>query len=356
MNATRLALVWVFFVAISAAPFVNNHPMPGSTVYSPAGALVVGVLSGSVWTFATVLVLRLFQRLPFRRGRRLQAAAAHLGQFVLCATLNAIAFRGATTIVTGTLPTGFSEASIGYIGSIIAYAAITIVAFILDSSARAQAAELQLANANAAAAEARLHALRAQLQPHFLFNALNTVAMAVRRADRQEALAVVLDLSTLLRSLLRRTGTELVSLSEEADFIKQYLAIEQIRFRDRLQVDWEIAPDALEAAVPSMILQPVIENALRHGIGKSVRGGAIRIRIATEHGQLNVAVEDDGPGFAPDWRAGVGLTNVQNRLALHFGERATLDTSTANQGSSVRLSIPYSRMNGNAQVQPTDRR
>jgi two-component system, LytTR family, sensor kinase len=356
MNRTRLALLWLFYVGVCTAPFVANHPLPGSTVYSARGAIVVGVLCAVVWTFATVLILRLTRRLPFRRGQRLKVAGAHLGQFALCVVLNAIAFRAATTIATGTLPTGLSEGSTGWLGSIIMYSAITLVAFILDSRERAQAAELQLANANAVAAEARLHALRTQLQPHFLFNALNTVAMAVRRADRQEALAVVLDLSALLRTALKRTGTELVSLSEEVDFIKQYLEIEQIRFRDRLNIDWAIEPAAEDAAVPSMILQPLVENALRHGIGKKVRGGHVGIRIATASGRLNIAIEDDGPGFPAEWSPGVGLANVQNRLALHFGERARFETSSVGPGASVRMSIPYTRMNGNAEVHAADRR
>jgi two-component system LytT family sensor kinase len=355
MNRKRLALLWLFYVAVCAAPFVSNHPLPGSTVYSAPGAIVVGVLCAVVWTFATTLILRLSRRLPFRRGQRLKATVGHLAQFALCTVLNAIAFRAATTIVTGTLPTGLSEGSTGWLGSIIMYLAISLVAFILESRERAQAAELQLAHAHAVAAEAKLHALRAQLQPHFLFNALNTVAMAVRRADRQEALAVVLDLSALLRTALKRTGTELVSLAEEVDFIKQYLEIEQIRFRDRLQIDWDIETGAQDAAVPSMILQPLVENALRHGIGKKVKGGHIRIRIATANGRLNIAIEDDGPGFPDEWSAGVGLANVQNRLALHFGDRAGLETSSIGPGASVRLSIPYTRINGNAEVHATHR-
>lgn len=120
-------------------------------------------------------------------------------------------------------------------------------------------------------------------------------------------------------------------------------------------VDWEIEPAAQDAAVPSMILQPLAENALRHGIGKKVKGGHIRVRIAVANGRLNIAIEDDGPGFPSEWSPGVGLANVQNRLALHFGERASFETSTG-PGASVRLSIPYTRMNGNAEVHTAHRR
>src|SRR5688572_12128881 len=356
MNRKRLALLWLFYAAVCAAPFVANHPLPGSAVYSGPGAIVVGVLSGAVWTFATVLILRLSRRLPFRRGQRWKATVAHLAQFVLCVVLNAIAFRVATTVVTGIVPTGSSEAATGYLGSIIMYVAITLVAFILESRERAQTAELQLAQANAAAAEARLHALRAQLQPHFLFNALNTVAMAVRRADRQEALAVVLDLSTLLRTILRRSDTELVRLDEELEFIERYLDIEKIRFRRDLHTEWQIDSHARNAAIPAIILQPLVENALRHGVQKNAQASRIRFSATARNGTLDIAIEDDGPGFAEQWREGVGIANVRNRLALLFAARAHLHIERTQQGASVRLLLPFTELPKDGEVQSTDRR
>lgn len=357
MNARQSVLLWLFYSALTAVPFLRNHELPGTRVFSVAGALVIGLLMGFVWLVVTELIIRVTRRLPFRRGHSVKPALAHFAHLVLFAALTALAFAAAALIITGSIATGlesviWSSAEL----TLIAYPSIAFVAYILDSRARTQTAELQLANAQAVAAEAKLHALRAQLQPHFLFNALNTVAMAVRRADRQEALAVVLDLSALLRTALKRTGTELVSLAEEVDFIKQYLEIEQIRFRDRLHVDWDIDHAAQDAAVPSMILQPLAENALRHGIGKKVKGGHIRIRITQNDGRLNIAIEDDGPGFPPGWRAGVGLANVQNRLMLHFGERASFHTSNSERGASVHLSIPYNQMNGHAEVHAADRR
>lgn len=357
MNPRRIVLLWVFYGALIATPFLTRHTLPGTDIRSSAGAVLIGVQIGLAWTLITRLLFRLADRLPFRRGQWLKPAAAHVALWILCATLQAAAFIVAALAVAGGVPNGLNEVIWSSLElAIIAYGGIAFVTFIVDSMARTQAAELHLANAQAVAAEAKLHVLRAQLQPHFLFNALNTVAMAVRRADRQEALAVVLDLSALLRTALERTGTELVSLAEEVDFIKQYLEIQQIRFRDRLHVDWEIEPAARDAAVPSMILQPLAENALRHGVGKKVRGGHIRIRIGTAQGRLNIVIEDDGPGFPADWSPGVGLANVQSRLAIHFGERATFETSSAGPGASVRLSIPYTRMNGNAQVHAAHRR
>ncbi len=351
MTRKRIVILWLFFAVLNTGHYWGGHPMPATRMPSLLGAVVLGVLVATVWAAATPFIFRLAEYLPFKRGHWFKPAVAHVAHMILWGLLTRIVVEVAIGVLTGGRPEGTD----GLISSTLsfwnsAYWLIAFVAVVLESRAREQAAELQAAHANAAAAEAKLHALRAQLQPHFLFNALNTVAMAVRRSDRQEALAVVLDLSALLRTALQRTGTELVSLSEEVDFIKQYLEIEQIRFRDRLQIDWEIDPAAQDAAVPSMILQPLVENALRHGIGKSVAGGHIRLRIATANGRLNIVVEDDGPGFAEQWEAGVGLSNVQNRLALHFGERARLETASDGSGARVRLSIPYTRMNGHADV------
>src|SRR5688572_3586296 len=357
MNARRSVVLWLVYGAIIATPFLTRHAIPGTDIDSSAGAAVIGVLIGFAWLVITHALFLLADRLPFKRGRWARPALAHFALFLSCAAMQAMAFAVAALVVSGGSPIGVEEIlwSSGEL-AVIAYGTIAFVTFILDQTARNQATELQLANAHAVAAEAKLHALRSQLQPHFLFNALNTVAMAVRRADRQEALAVVLDLSALLRTALKRTGTELVPLSDEVDFIKQYLEIEQIRFRDRLRIDWDVEPAAHDAAVPSMILQPLVENAVRHGIGKKKNGGHVRIRIATSNGRLNIAIEDDGPGFVGNWSAGVGLSNVQNRLALHFGERATIETSNPERGASVRLSIPYTSMNGNADVHAADRR
>jgi signal transduction histidine kinase len=357
MNAKRSALLWLFYAALIALPYLTNHPMPGTGLNSWVGALVIGVLVGFVWLVLTGLVIATTKRYSFKRGHSVKPAIAHFAQLILFAMVTAGAFGVAAFIVAGGTPTGFEEIvwASGEL-AVIVYPGIAFVTFILDSSARTQAAELQLAHAHALAAEAKLHALRAQLQPHFLFNALNTVAMAVRRADRQEALAVVLDLSALLRTALKRTGTELVSLSEEVDFIKQYLEIEQIRFRDRLHIEWAIEPDTHDAAVPSMILQPIVENALRHGIGKKVRDAHLRIRILAMNGRLHIDVEDDGPGFPAEWSTGFGLTNVQHRLALHFGERSSFEIAGASPGARVRMSFPYTRMNGNAEVHSAHRR
>ena len=357
MNARRSVVLWLVYGAIIATPFLTRHAIPGTDIDSSAGAAVIGVLIGFAWLVITHALFLLADRLPFKRGRWARPALAHFALFLSCAAMQAMAFGVAALVVSGGSPIGVEEIlwSSGEL-AVIAYGTIAFVTFILDQTARTQATELQLANAHAVAAEAKLHALRSQLQPHFLFNALNTVAMAVRRADRQEALAVVLDLSALLRTALKRTGTELVPLSDEVDFIKQYLEIEQIRFRDRLNIDWTVDAAAHDAAVPSMILQPLVENAVRHGVGRKVRGGHVRIRVATANGRLHIDVEDDGPGFPEHWNAGVGLTNVQNRVALHFGDEASLETSGAGESARVRLSIPHIRMNGDAEVHAADRR
>jgi LytS/YehU family sensor histidine kinase len=131
-----------------------------------------------------------------------------------------------------------------------------------------------------------------------------------------------------------------VPLSEELEFVQRYLAIEQIRFRDRLNVVWNVEPDAGTLAVPRFLLQPIIENALHHGIGRKADAGVLEIRAGVADGRLAVSICDDGPGFPEDWTEGVGLRNVRARLMLHYGPEATLRTSNRARGAAVELSIP----------------
>jgi LytS/YehU family sensor histidine kinase len=228
------------------------------------------------------------------------------------------------------------------------YVVTVAVISILEYQARARRAELAALEAERLSAGARALALRSQLNAHFLFNTLNTVAMAVRRSDRDEALSIVVGLGGLLRTVLRRSSAELIPLKDEIEFVTRYLDIERVRFRDRLVVEWLIAPEVQQAAVPALILQPVVENALRHGIEKRSEAGNLRIEASRSGDVLAIAVHDDGPGFASEWVDGTGLSNVRDRLSIHFDTAGRLDVVSKEQGASVRLSLPFTEVNGGA--------
>jgi len=191
--------------------------------------------------------------------------------------------------------------------------------------------------------QARLGALRAQLRPHFMFNAMNSVAMLVRGNRGPEAVDMIAKLSGLLRDSLDENGDAEVTVEEELALAKRYLAIEEVRFADRLQVTMTVSDQARTVRVPRLILQPVVENAVRHGIGASAAAGRIEITARTAGSQLVVTVRDDGPGPAASMNGGggVGLKNTRERLRAAYGTQARLTLEHAPDGGAVAtLVIP----------------
>jgi len=193
--------------------------------------------------------------------------------------------------------------------------------------------------------KARMDALTSQINPHFLFNTLNTVSSLIR-FDPDMARGVVLKLSNILRRLLRKHET-FVPLREELDFIDDYLDIEVIRFgRDKLQIFKEIDPEALDAFVPSMLLQPMIENAIKHGLAPRLEGGEIRIRTQRRGGRLYLEIDDNGIGIPPErlrevYGGGIGISNVFERLRLLYGDQFKMDIrSREGEGTQICIEIP----------------
>jgi LytS/YehU family sensor histidine kinase len=193
-------------------------------------------------------------------------------------------------------------------------------------------------------ARAELHALKMQLHPHFLFNTLNTFNTYVR-VDQSVAQRMISRLSDLLRGALESERVQEVTLEQELESVRAYVDIEQVRLDDRLRVDWLIGPDTLQASVPHLILQPLVENAIRHGVAPRLEGGKVDIIAARANGMLRLEVHDDGVGargHAAQAGGGHGLSNTRNRLKQLYGEQQTMITSTPETGGfTVELTIPY---------------
>jgi two-component system LytT family sensor kinase len=192
--------------------------------------------------------------------------------------------------------------------------------------------------------QARMDALSRQINPHFLFNTLNTVSSLIR-TDPQQARAVVYKLSNILRRLLRKQEN-FNPLAEELDFIDDYLSIEMIRFGDKLRFEKEVDPATLDRLVPSMLLQPLIENSVKHGLSSKVDGGVVRFRSSLREGRLLLLVEDDGVGIpevklATLREQGIGVSNVDERLKVLFGAdyRMRID-SQPGHGTRIEIEIP----------------
>jgi signal transduction histidine kinase len=228
--------------------------------------------------------------------------------------------------------------------------AITGVVLLAHNANRLREQEARTARAEALRAQAELAALRAQLQPHFLFNALHSIS-AVLRSDPRGAEQALEQLGSMLRYALgvQRDDREDVTLAEELDFVRAYLAIEQLRFGDRLRVQEQIDPEALECAVLAVTLQPLVENAIRHGIASNTRGGTVFIRAAIEDDRLRLEVADDGSGAVAEvideqrGARGVGIRSVRQRLNARYGAAGELRIETApGKGFRAVISLPVS--------------
>jgi two-component sensor histidine kinase len=233
--------------------------------------------------------------------------------------------------------------------------------------------ELRAVRMRAHLTEARLNALRTELNPHFLFNTLNAISGLVRRSENAAAVRMLARLGDLLRMTLERGGDHRVPLEQELELLRVYLEIERVRFHDRLSVEMDVDKTALDGMVPTLILQPLVENAVRHGIAPRPGAGRIRVGVERRNGDLVLEVADSGAGFQGDGGpplgpgvgsadvdasdgagrdmaredSGVGLSNTRERLAELYGERAVLSLGVAPEGGwLVRLILPYEPVSG----------
>lgn len=208
---------------------------------------------------------------------------------------------------------------------------------------RLRVQELQASQLESQLSAARLEALKMQLQPHFLFNTLHSVAALARAGRSQEVVSVVAGLSDLLRRVLDSGQEGEVPLEEELRFVDRYLEIEGIRFQDRLRIERELDPQCTRAVVPALIIQPILENAFRHALEADPEAGLLILRSRRQGDELWIEVVDDGPGPPSSNGDGIGLQNVRHRLAEHYGQSATVEMFRApGKGCCVRLRLPWS--------------
>jgi two-component system, LytTR family, sensor kinase len=236
----------------------------------------------------------------------------------------------------------------------MSYAMVLLVSHAIDYYHRYQAEELkashlkaELAEAQLQATQAQLQALKMQLHPHFLFNTLNSIS-ALLDEDIEAADEMLARLGDFLRLTLENSGAQEVSLQQEMEFLMCYLEIERVRFQDRLSVSTHIEPETLDARVPNLILQPIVENAIRHGIVPRISPGRLEIRATHNNGVLQLRVRDNGPGLCAAIgsdkvvKQGVGIANTRARLKRLYGPSHRFEMADAPEGGlQVTLEIPF---------------
>ena len=304
----------------------------------------------SVWALFAQVIIRLVQRWPFDRGITRRSLVPHCIAMLLIAPLQ-ITTTYATHLgiidLAGLVPAGEAGAWFAARGPGIVWGSFTgaLYYWVIVGVYQAVLYRRLATRLGAELAQAQLDALRTQLQPHFLFNALNS-ATVLTTADPARASRVLLKLSELLRFTLDRAAPHEVSLRQELAQLEPYLEIQQIRFGARLAIAREMEPETLDALVPTLVLQPLVENAVRHGIEPNPAGGKVTIRSRATNGTLYLEVRDTGAGRPSDQKGseGIGLANTRARLTRLYGashqfELAPIPTG----GAAVQIHIPLRR-------------
>jgi two-component system, LytTR family, sensor kinase len=226
------------------------------------------------------------------------------------------------------------------------YLPIVLIAHVASYYLGFRERELRTSQLQAQLEKARLQALKSQLQPHFLFNTLNSIS-ALMLTNVEAADRMITRLGDLLRISLETAGTQMTTLSRELEFVNCYIEIEKVRFEERLKVSVEVSPETLDASVPHLLLQPLVDNAIKHGISRLVAGGEIRISAAKFDGDLHLEVRDNGPGLCESSHSssrGVGLSITRERLETIYGQHQSVELLTLPEGGAVaRVSIPFRR-------------
>ena len=329
MRRWWIPIFWTVFALVSAlqswlAVFTHGHSFWRIVLYH--------FLSWTVWMFFTAAVIRLVERYPPRHRRNLLVHALA----ALAMSVTHVAYWVALSIVMRPYddmgPTDFGPS---FVGASIARLPFEVMIYIAAMVfAHAMTLERTLG-------AARLHALELQIQPHFLFNTLNSISSLVRAKQNAEAVEVIAGLSDLLRYTLDHAGEQRVPLEQETAMLERYLGIQRVRFADRLDVHIEVDADARRAAVPTLILQPLAENAIRHGIARVASAGRVEVRAFRRDESLEIEMFNTG-SLGGGERRGIGLTNTIERLRQLYGDAHRFSLRERDGGVVAAISIPWS--------------
>lgn len=303
-----------------------------------------------LWAFESIAIIRFARRFPLEEGRWKRHLPIQIGGAVIAALLMpVVGWPFDRWIGTRSASGGFGLYVIDHVPFNFTLYWITVaVSSAFESHRRARARELQASQLEARLAQTRLQVLQMQLHPHFLFNSLNAISALMHR-DVQAADRMIARLGDLLRLTIENDGTQEVTLRKEIEFLEQYLEIMRVRFQDRLHVQLDISPETLDAFVPNLILQPLVENAIRHAISPRAEGGHVSISSCISDGRLELRVTDDGPGLRADvagaMEKGLGLANTRARLEQLYGAMQRFVIQNRREGGvEVLLSAPLRTM------------
>ena len=310
-----------------------------------------------VWTLIALLIWQLMRWFPLQGLKWKRDLAAHFVIAPLMAPVATLLYIAGVAVTR----LGLNDMSLSsrlkmnlhgeLVPNVLEYLTILAILASIEYYRTYRDAQEETLRLQRALTESKLQTLRAQLNPHFLFNALNSVSCLVHR-DSAAADRMLSSIANLLRLTLARDDSREVGLLEEVELAEEYLEIQKIRFGSRLQLSIAIADEALDARVPSMLLQPLVENACAHGVAHTRGECHLEIDARPEGRDLIIAIYNDGPRAPSDWRtqSGIGLRNTAERLALLYGDGAAIDLTNVRQGVRVIVRVPFHAVHGTSEI------
>jgi two-component system LytT family sensor kinase len=345
-----IAAIWLGIGLFSATQTVFGMRAQGMHHAWPQ-LFLTQVLALLPWALATPIVQYLGRRFPPIHWKPFSTWLVHLAACAAIGLLTAAWIAGLEELMNPwAVPSGsgpfvplfWSKFYNNGLSDVVLYASILAISYVLDSKERLARQQTETARLSEALSKAQVYALRRQLEPHFLFNALNSISGLVREKKNDAAVSMIAGLSDFLRRVFEDSNRQEVPLGEEMDFVQKYLDIQKIRFADRLKLDVQVPGELLSAQVPTLILQPMAENAVKHGIAKRANGGTIRISAWRSAGMLNLTVYNDGPKHRPGPTSGIGISNVRSRLERLYGNKFQLTMRDQEpDGVEVSVSVPF---------------
>lgn len=341
--------LWFVFGAISTLQYYLLALDTAQQITFRA-SLVGGMLPWLVYAAATPLIFAASRRWPLDQSPRLGHLARHLSAMAAIGLAHQMAWISCMLMANDAFSLDYLVTKWPTLAprllntEILAYWGTLGLAHAMRYRERLHDSALAQAQLHARLAQAQLDALKMQLHPHFLFNTLNAIAVLVKKQETVAATRMIGGLADLLRMALRNQGAQTVPLDEELAFVDSYLEIERVRFGPRLRVRRNVAPEALSALVPNLILQPLVENAIKHGLEPKPEGGCLELVAVREGDGLRIEVRDDGAGLGAGSAAGsgIGLANVRERLERLYGPaRARMRILPETTGVCVVLELPW---------------
>jgi LytS/YehU family sensor histidine kinase len=333
---------WTLYALVTAVQYIPFRHMRESVDYR---------IAFLCFTFLASFILYAFCHFLWRRSTPLASALFLSGglSYILGFLCTAVSAIIALHLVEPKTPVSWTMVASQAFEAAIIYIAWSALYFGIKHYGTVEEQRVRLSESEATAREAQLQALRYQLQPHFLFNTLNAISSLVVSKQPERATEMIAKLGALLRNTLSFPEVHLVTFREELAVTEEYLSIEQVRFGPRLVVSLSVSPEASEAQVPRFLLQPIVENAIRHGIARCADGGEVSITASAIEGQLRIDIENDrteGLLQSGDQGNGLGLANTRTRLEKLYGEQGRVTTTAQNNRFLVSIQFPLTMAAG----------